>query len=135
MGEGWYFFLLAFLYRTNFKENSFKIFSPADMPWPDISEWFSLASSSFWDLHKIKLLIWAATKEWKKRRNKKKVKNLFSCTNFIYIPIIKISKIIITRDIRIVWFNLLQTLFQRIQLKERIAWAQILLAKERIAFE
>ena len=67
--------------------------------------WMIFTSSSFFcDLYKIKWLIWATTLEWNKRRNINKDKHSFSSVNFIVIIIIiKISKIIITRDIRMKW--------------------------------
>ena len=87
--------------------------------------------SFYCDLHEMKWLIWATTEEWKKRRNNNKVKNLFSSVNFIvFIIIIKISKIIITKDIRIKWCILLQKFFE-LELKAGVAWAQVLFLQKK----
>ena len=51
----------------------------------------------------------------------------------VFIIIITISKIIITRDIGIKYCILLQT-FVRLDLKARIAWAQVLFTEDRIVW-
>ena len=51
----------------------------------------------------------------------------------VFIIIVTISKIIITKDIRIKCCILLQTFFQ-LDLKARIAWAQVLFTEDRIVW-